>query len=73
MRAQDRSRWGAALAAARKRWQGADAAGRRDITTALDALWDELHGAELGGSAPAVGPKHTALGAWKAALPDAFR
>lgn len=73
MRAQDRGRWAAALAAARRRWLHADAAGRVVITTELDALYAALGGkraiAEALDEAYAtcnegrVGPKHSALGA----------
>jgi hypothetical protein len=56
MRAQDQGRWAAALAAARKRWNAGEDAGK--ITAELDELWDAL-----GGGAPEAGPRHCALGA----------
>jgi len=56
MRAADRGRWAAALAAARRRWMAGEDPAR--ITAELDALW-----AELGGDAAEAGPRHAALGA----------
>lgn len=73
MRAQDRGRWAAALAAARRRWLNADVAERAIIATELDALYAELGGKRAIASAldeayatepaPTVGPRHCALGA----------
>lgn len=79
MRPEDRGRWAAALAAGRRRWLHADVAERAVIASELDELFAELGGkldqAHAAGAEPevAVGPKHCALVALKAALPDAFK
>lgn len=60
MRPEDRGRWAAALAAARKRWLTGRPAERVRVQDELDALWAELEGHDATSS---VGPKHSALGA----------
>lgn len=82
MRPEDRGRWAAALAAARKRWLTGRPAERVRVQDELDALWDELQALDTGQSSgpsigqssgqTSVGPKHCALGALKAALPELF-
>jgi hypothetical protein len=73
MRPEDRGRWAAAMAAARKRWQTGRPAERVRVQDELDALWDELNALDTGQSSgqsigqssgqSSVGPKHSALGA----------